>query len=117
MITIGTSANPYMHAGLTSGNQTGGLYAVLLPIPALTLLGTFLAGNIRNRRLAGKRRIISLVGSFALLLVMASLLVASGCGYSANNPGNGTQRGTTTMMITGTAGSLTHSTSVSLTVQ
>jgi uncharacterized protein (TIGR03118 family) len=117
MITIGTSSNPYMHAGLTSGNQTGGLYAVLLPIPALTLLGTFLAGNIRNRRLAGKRRIISLVGSFALLLVMASLLVASGCGYSANNPGNGTQRGTTTMMITGTAGSLTHSTSVSLTVQ
>jgi uncharacterized protein (TIGR03118 family) len=118
MMTISTSSNPYMHAGLTSGNQTGGLYAVLLPIPALTLLGTFLTGNIRNRRLAGNRRIVGLVGSLALLLVMASLLVASGCGgYGANNPGNGTQRGTTTVMITGTAGSLAHSTSVSLTVQ
>jgi uncharacterized protein (TIGR03118 family) len=118
VMTISTSSNPYMHAGLTGGNQTGGLYAVVLPIPALTLLGTFLAGSIRNRRLAGKRRIIGFLGSFALLLLTASLLVASGCGgYGANNPGNGTQRGTTTVMITGTSGALSHSTPVTLTVQ
>jgi hypothetical protein len=34
-----------------------------------------------------------------------------------NNTGNGTQRGTTTVMITATSGNLSHSSSVTLTVQ
>jgi hypothetical protein len=58
-----------------------------------------------------------LAGSLTLLIVAGFLLAAGGCGYNANNAGNGTQRGTATVMITGTSGSLSHSTSVSLTVQ
>jgi hypothetical protein len=51
------------------------------------------------------------------LIATACLLAASGCGYNASSAGNGTQRGSATVMVTGTSGSLTHSASVSLTVQ
>jgi len=118
MMTISTSSSPYMHAGLISGNQTGGRYAMILTIPALALLATFLAGSIRRSRMAGNNLIAGLAGSLALLFATACLLAASGCGgYGMNNPGNGTQRGMATVMVTGTSGNLTHSTSVTLTVQ
>jgi hypothetical protein len=117
-MTISTSSNPYMHAGLISGNQSGGRYAMMLAVPALVLLATFLAGSIRRGRMAGNKWIPSLAGSLVLLFATACLLAASGCGGNGmNNPGNGTQRGMATVMVTGTSGSLTHSTSVTLTVQ
>ena len=118
MMTISTSSSPYMHAGLISGNQTGGRYGMILPIPALVLLGAFLAGSIRRSRMAGNKWSPGLAGSLALLFATACLLAASGCGgYGMNNPGNGTQRGMATVMVTGSSGNLTHSTSVTLTVQ
>jgi len=118
MMTISTSSNPYMHAGLISGNQSGGRYAMMLAVPALVLLATFLAGSLRRGRMAGNKWIPSLAGSLVLLFATACLLAASGCGgYGSNNSGNGTQRGMATVMVTGTSGSLTHSTSVTLTVQ
>jgi hypothetical protein len=107
-----------MRAGLISGNQTGGRYAMILPIPALVLLATLLAGSIRTGRMAGNKWIPGLAGSLALLFATACLLAANGCGGNGmNNPGNGTQRGMATVMVTGTSGNLTHSTSISLTVQ
>jgi hypothetical protein len=101
-----------------NGNQTGGRYAMILPIPALVLLGMFLAGSIRRSRATGNKWIPGLAGGLAFLIVTSCLLAASGCGgYGSSNPGNGTQRGTATVMVTGTSGALSHSTSVSLTVQ
>jgi uncharacterized protein (TIGR03118 family) len=118
MMTISTSSNPYMHAGLISGNQRGGRYALILSISALVLLAAFLAGSIRSRHVTGNKWIPGLAGSLALLFVTACLLAAGGCGGNGmNNPGNGTQRGMTTVMVTGTSGNLSHSTSVTLTVQ
>jgi hypothetical protein len=118
MMMISTSSNPYMHAGLIEGNQTGGRYAMMLAVPALVLLAMFLAGSIRRGRAAGNNWIPGLAGSLALLFAMTCLLAASGCGGNGmNNPGNGTQRGMVTVMVTGTSGNLTHSTSVTLTVQ
>jgi hypothetical protein len=118
MMTISTSSSPYMHAGLISGNQRGGRYAMMLVVAALLLLASFLAGSIRRARAAGNKWIPGLAGSLALLFAMVCLLAASGCGgYGMNNPGNGTQRGMATVMITGTSGNLSHSTSVALTVQ
>jgi len=117
MMTISTSSNPYMHAGLIGANRIGGRYAMMLAISALVLLAAFLAGNIRRSRAAGNRWIPSFAGSLVFLIVTASLLAASGCGYNSNSAGNGTQRGMATVMVTGTSGSLTHSASVTLTVQ
>lgn len=116
-VSIHTSSSPYMQAGAVSGNQSGQLYSMLLPVPALGLLGTFLVESIRRRRPVGKRWILGLVSSFALFLLSAALLTASGCGYGSNSNANGTQRGSATVMITGTSGSLSHSTSVTLIVQ
>jgi uncharacterized protein (TIGR03118 family) len=118
-LKISSSSSPYMPASVIAKNPSGGLYATLLPIPALVLLGLLSVGRGRNESLAGKYRTRSLVGALGLLLATTILFVASGCGgyNSANNNGNGTQRGTATVMITGTSNGLTHSTSVTLTVQ
>lgn len=117
MMTISTSSSPYMPAHMMAKSHSGGIYAMLLPIPALGVLGLLLTGSGRSRRLAGKRWIPYLTGSLGLLIATAWLLAASGCGYSSNGAGNGTQRGTTTVMITGASGNLSHSASVSFTVQ
>jgi hypothetical protein len=99
-------------------NSTRGIFAAVLPIPALGLLGLLVVGKGSRQHLLGKKRFHYLAGSLALLIVVGFLLAAAGCGgYNANSAGNGTQRGMTTVMITGTSGSLSHSTSVTLTVQ
>jgi len=117
MMTISTSSLPYSVPHKMAMIPGGGIFAMFLPIPALGFLGLFLAASGRNGRLAGKRWILNLAGSAALLLVAAWLFTAGGCGYSGGGAGTGTQRGMTTVMITGTSGSLSHSASVSLTVQ
>lgn len=116
MVSISTSSSPY-HAGVISGIDPRGLYAGLLLILLLALVAIFLAGSVRNRHLAPKKWVPRFAGIAVFVFATVCLLAASGCGYSANNTGNGTQRGMATVMITGTSGSLSHSTSVSLTVQ
>jgi len=116
-MTITTSSSPYKPAVKMAKNSTGGIFAAVLPIPALGLLGLLVVGKGGRQHLLGKKRFRYLTGSLALLIVIGFLLAAGGCGYNANSAGNGTQRGTTTVMITGTSGSLSHSTSVTLTVQ
>jgi hypothetical protein len=75
----------------------------------VTGIGSLRGGNKSN--LPG----VALVG-IGLALVLSVLLTATGCG-SYNAPPSGTPRGTSTVMITGTSGSITHSTSVTLIVQ
>jgi uncharacterized protein (TIGR03118 family) len=116
-MTIMTSSSPYNPAGVMAKNTTGGIFVALLPIPTLGLLGLLIAGKGNRQRLRGRKPFHYLAGSLALLMVVGFLLAAGGCGSNANSAGNGTQRGMTTVMITGTSGSLSHSTSVSLTVQ
>jgi hypothetical protein len=106
-----------MPAAVMARKSTGNVFAFLLPIPALGFLGLLVAGEGNRLPFYRRRRIHYLTGTLALLIVVGFLLAAGGCGYNANSVGNGTQRGTATVMITGTSGSLSHSTSVSLTVQ
>jgi uncharacterized protein (TIGR03118 family) len=117
MMTVSTSSSPYMPAVALARGQGGGRYVMLLPIPALTLLVLLIVGSLRGGRLAGKSWQHSLTGCLLLLIASVCLLAANGCGYNSSAAGNGTQRGMATVMITGTSGSLTHSASVSLTVQ
>jgi uncharacterized protein (TIGR03118 family) len=116
MMTITTSSSPYNPAVRMAKNSTGGIFATLLPMPTLGLFGLLVAGK-RNRQRLGRKWFHFLAGSFALLIVAGLLLAAGGCGYNANSASNGTQRGTATVMITGTSGNLTHSATVTLTVQ
>jgi uncharacterized protein (TIGR03118 family) len=116
-MTIATSSSPYNPAVKMVKNSSGGIFAAVLPIPALGVLGLLVVGKGNRQGLRGRKRFHYLTGGLALLIVVGALLAAGGCGYNANSAGNGTQRGTTTVMITGTSGSLSHSTTVSLTVQ
>ena len=116
-MTITTSSSPYTPAVRMAKNSTGGIFAAVLPIPALGFLGLLAVGKASRQQLLGRKRFHYFTGGLALLIVAGALLAAGGCGYNANSAGNGTQRGTTTVMITGTSGSLSHSTSVTLTVQ
>jgi hypothetical protein len=116
-MTIMTSSLPYNPAVKMAKNSTGGIFAAVLPIPALGFLGLLVVGKGKLSRLLGKKRFHYLTGSLALLIVVGFLLAAGGCGGGSTMAGNGTQRGMTTVMITGTSGSLSHSTSVTLTVQ
>jgi uncharacterized protein (TIGR03118 family) len=117
MMTISTSSLPYSAPHKMVVIPGGGIFAMLLPILALGFLGLFLIGSGRSGHLADKRWIVNLAGSLSLLIVATWLFAAVGCGYSGGGTGTGTQRGETTVMITGTSGSLSHSASVSLTVQ
>src|SRR5580704_7163596 len=116
-MTIMTSSLPYNPAVKMAKNTTGGIFAAALPITGLGFLGLLVVGKGKQHRLFGTRRFRYLTGGLALLIVAGFLLVAGGCGGGSTMAGNGTQRGMTTVMITGTSGSLSHSTSVTLTVQ
>jgi hypothetical protein len=117
MMTISTSSSPYMPAGMVAKNRNRGTYAMLLPIPGLLLLGLLLFGAGRTKLPSRNDWNYRLVRSLGLLIFSVGLLAASGCGYKGAAAGNGTQRGTTTVMITGTSGNLSHSTSITLIVQ
>ena len=117
MMTISTSSLPYSAPSKMAMNHGGGIFAMSLPIFGLGFLGLCIAGSGSNGNSTGKRRILNLAGSLALLIVATWLFAAGGCGYSGGGMGTGTQRGMTTVMITGTSGNLSHSASVSLTVQ
>jgi hypothetical protein len=98
-------------------NSAGGIFATLLPIPTLGFFGLLVVGKKERQRLHRTKWFHYVACSLALLAAAGFLLAAGGCGYNANSASNGTQRGTTTVMITGTSGSLTHSATVTLTVQ
>jgi len=91
----------------------------LLLIAALALRKFAFAGA-ENLKL-GRRRIraFGLAGVAGLILAGLSLLSISGCGGGSSN-GNaanpGTPTGTTTLVVTATSGSVSHSTNITLTV-
>jgi uncharacterized protein (TIGR03118 family) len=114
-VTISTSSNPYQLMASGKGNPAHTVFAMLLPISAVGFLGLVILGSGDKWRFHGRKWLQHLTGSLLLVIAMASLLAASGC-YKKKT-GTGTQRGTTTVMITGTSGSITHSASVTLSVQ
>jgi uncharacterized protein (TIGR03118 family) len=116
-VTITTSSSPYHVAALTAENITRDAFAVLVPLTSLGFFVLFVAGRRNGGPIQSRKWTYCLVSGFALFAATGVLFAAGGCGYNANSAGNGTQRGTTTVMITGTSGSLSHATSVTLTVQ
>ena len=85
------------------------LFAMLLPIGGLALLGAGLSGSKKGNLYFILR-----------IVVLAGLLVAVGCGGGSSSGGGtltgGTPAGTYTITVSGTSGSISESTTVSLTV-
>lgn len=115
--TQSTGTYPAVRVSKSVKGNGGALYAALLPIPAFGLFGTFAIGLRKNSSRGRRRNMSYLAGSFVLLFAMGLLLTASGCGYKNNSSMTGTPRGTTTVLVTATSGSLSHTASVTLTVQ
>lgn len=57
----------------------------------------------------------ALIRTGGLVVILVSLIAAAGCGSVSSN--SGTPRSTSTVTVTATAGTLSHSTSIALTVQ
>jgi uncharacterized protein (TIGR03118 family) len=110
-LKIATNGNPYRppHAAVGMMGMFIGLSGLGLLGMVVTGRGSLRGGNKSN--LAG-----AALAGIGLALVLSVLLTATGCG-SYNAPPSGTPRGTSTVMITGTSGNITHSTSVTLIVQ
>ena len=114
-MTIMTSSNPYAPAVAMAKRSGGAMFTAFIPMVTLAAFSIFILRAPRNRPHRGRRALQYFAASFGIAVATAFLLAANGCGYSSK--GTGTQRGVTTVMITGTSGNLSHSTSVSLTVQ
>ena len=124
-LTIATTmpGTPY-HPMVTlprSGQGPWSYLAIGLLLIAALALRRFAFARAGDLHLGRRRaRAFSLVGTAGLILAAASLLSLSGCGggSSNNNAANpGTPTGTTTLVVTATSGSISHSTNISLTVQ
>ena len=116
--TLATNSNPYMPgSGAGSGMGMGMGMGAALPTAVFGLFAMVIVKSRRRRRWRRRNWLRWLVYGFGMALLSTVLLTASGCGgYSSSNSG-GTQRGTTTMMVTATSGSITHAANVTLTVQ
>ena len=116
-LTITTNSNPYHPVMISRPIPRDPFFWKLLPIPALALLVMLLFGSRRLEHSAVTPGARFAWAALAMLLAVGTALAATGCGYNSSSAGTGTQRGADTIMITGTSGQLTHSTSVMLTVQ
>jgi uncharacterized protein (TIGR03118 family) len=115
----GTPYHPMLILSKSGRGPWSYLAMGLLLIAALALR-KFAFTGAENLKL-GRRRIraFGLVGVAGLILAALSLLSISGCGGGSSN-GNaanpGTPAGTTTLVVTATSGSISHSTNITLTV-
>jgi hypothetical protein len=115
-VTLQTNSNPYQPA-VHMGNMGMGM---MLPLFTMGIFGMVVAKSRRRRQIAGRYWWRWLGFALGAMLFSVALLSSYGCGggYGGSSSAtSGTQRGTTTMMITAQSGSITHSASVSLTVQ
>jgi len=113
-VSLATNSNPYNPGG-RYGVMTG--MGALLPMGGIGLLGMVVVESRRRRKLQQFAWWRWLGYALGIAVLSATVLTATGCGGYGSNSANGTPRGTTTMMITGTSGSITHTANVSLTVQ
>ena len=84
---------------------------MVILLPGLGLLGTFLTTRTRKNTPIARKSFLSIS---ALTVLLVFLLLALGCGGSSGN--KSTSPSQANLMVTGTSGSISHSTVVAVTV-
>jgi uncharacterized protein (TIGR03118 family) len=97
----------------TGVQQYGALRAMGVIFTGLGVFGCFLAGAGASRQ----RLLSLLLGGIATLLVAGTLLASTACGSGSNSTSSQMNRGTASIVVTAQSGALTHTTTISLTVQ
>ena len=108
LTAVSAALEPFHRPGMR-----GLLYAALLPLPGLALIGIgFTSGKSRKRRTTKRRTLAWLL--FGLALAVIALQVACGGGSSSNSR---SQPRNYTVTVTASSGSISRSTQIQLTVQ
>jgi uncharacterized protein (TIGR03118 family) len=105
-----SAASSTLTISAASTPPTGG-YGFLVLTPGLGLFGTLLGGRKRKQI---SRKSIQWIGLLGLVLGIS--LFALGCGGSNSNKPTTPASGQATVMVTGTSGSLSHSSAVTVTI-
>jgi hypothetical protein len=93
--------------------RSGWFYALWLPIGALTLMGTGFSGESRRKKLLG----LLLLGVMLAGLIFLAACGGGGGSNGGGGGGGGTPAGAYTITVKAAAGSMTKTTTLSLTVQ
>jgi uncharacterized protein (TIGR03118 family) len=110
-ISVGSSASSSTLTVSAASTPPPTGYGMAALLPGLGLFGTLL--TIRKRKPLSRKSIVGM--SFLGLLLLASLFTL-GCGSSSSKPQTTPAGSQVTLMVTGTSGSLSHSTAVTITV-
>jgi hypothetical protein len=95
-LSVGTTAASATLTRPANGRRSGVVYALLLPVFGLTLLGAAVQPSATRRR--------KFVGLVFLGMVLTCLLLLPACGGGGGGGGGGTPTGTYTITVTGTNG-------------
>jgi uncharacterized protein (TIGR03118 family) len=117
MLTIKTTPRsamkvfaPVSGAAAGSGRTSQLRMSLALGVVGLLLVGLYL------KNLDSRLSFPTLLRACSLGVILSLLLAAAGCGSSSNSNMTGTPAGTSTITVTGTSGTLSHSTTITLTV-
>jgi hypothetical protein len=109
MLTVGTTGPTA--AGLHSRADSRLSYAVWLPLIGLVLAGVRVGSSQRRKQKTATVVLACILGTGLVFQV------ACGGGSTMNSVGGGTPAGAYAITVTGTSGSLQHSTTTMLTIQ
>jgi hypothetical protein len=113
-ITPGSStASSTLTLTATTSTGGGGGYPPMALLAGIGLFGTLF--TTRSRKLSEKRKNIVAILSFALLVTSMTFMAACGSGYSSGQTKT-TPPTQTTVMVTGTSGSLSHTVPITVTI-
>jgi uncharacterized protein (TIGR03118 family) len=117
MLTITTTKRTTMTGAVPSGTASSHAATSQLRILLAVGLGGLLLAGLYFGRLRSRFGLTALVRVGGLAAILLSVFAAAGCGGGKSSASGGTPAGTSMITVTATSGTLSHSTTITLTVK